>query len=501
MEVRTRLWSYAVAAWSPDFHMKRWVPIVVGVGFLHRFVFIGARQLWTDELMQARIIRSASPAEILTRLRDGMDLASPLDFLIQRAITLLLGDALWAMRLHALVFGTAAIWVFYRLACLLFGARVALYSTILFAFYPLACRYSQEARPYSLLLLLSLLSYDILLRHLYGGRRSWYGWLPVAGISALLLYTSYLGALILISQLIGLALSALWKLDLTVERGQKKETGETGKVFWPQLLRFSLAVLAALALFYPWMRFTWERPNLASVSEIADPKLVLRLIKELGDNSYPVAGLLILGAAAGVCALLRHRRGGALTWLATWFLVPIPLLLGVELWAGYFFAIRHVLHVTPPLVFLAGYGLFHIGKRLTILPQAPSRTRSAAIVFAAALILASVWINCVHAHHEPADWRGVSTFLDEIAREGDAVSMPGVYALLEYYHPGLAAYRSDDLNPGPGSLLGGSVDRRVVVCYDMLQPDPCAAFRPTASRDSAWLKRQFKGFVLFLRSK
>jgi hypothetical protein len=62
-----------------------------------------------------------------------------------------------------LIFGTAAIWIFYRLARFLFGPRIALYSTILFAFFPLACHYSQEARPYSLLLLLSLLCYERLL--------------------------------------------------------------------------------------------------------------------------------------------------------------------------------------------------------------------------------------------------------------------------------------------------------------------------------------------------
>jgi uncharacterized membrane protein len=467
---------------------------------LHRLVFAGARQLWTDELMQARIIQSASPGEILSRLRGGMDLASPLDFLVQRGITFLAGDAPWAMRLHALLFGTAAIWVFYRLARFLFGERVALYGTLLFAFFPLACHYSQEARPYSLLLLLSLLSYDVLLRNLQAKKGAWRGWILVAGVSALLLYTSYLGVLVLISQFFALALSVLWKLDLGDGRDESKDTRESRTVSWRHLLAFALAVLTALALFYPWMRYTWERPDLAPTSEIADPKLILHLIKGLGDNSYPVAGLLLLGAITGVCALRRQRRPGALTWLLTWFLIPIPVVLGVELWAGYFFAVRHVLLATPPLVFLAGLGLSYVGERLTILPRLPYQVSSPAIAFAALLILGSVWINYVHSHHEPADWLGTSNFLQETIREGDALSMPGIYPLLEYYHPELGIRRSDDLDPGPGSLAGG-VRRRIVVCYDKLWPDPCAGFRPAASGDPAWRQRQLKGFRLFLRGR
>jgi len=146
--------------------MKKLIWVVLGVGFAHRLLFLGSRQLWTDELMQARILKLASPAEMLSRLRDGLDLASPLDFLVQKGMTFLLGESAWALRMHAVIFGTLSIWIFYRIARFWFGERVALYSATLFAFFPLAYHYSQEGRPYSLLLFLSLLSYDILFRRL-----------------------------------------------------------------------------------------------------------------------------------------------------------------------------------------------------------------------------------------------------------------------------------------------------------------------------------------------
>lgn len=480
--------------------MKKWVAILAAIGFLHRLLFLGARQLWTDELMQARIIKLASPAEILSRLRGGMDLASPLDFLVQRGMTSLFGDAAWAMRLHAVIFGTLAILVFYRLACFLYGQRVALYSTVLFAFFPLALHYSQEARPYALLMLLSLVSYDALLRQLYGRQRHPLGWLLVAAVSALLLYTSYLGALILISQFFGIVLSAAWKRNLKIPAGSNAPESSDA-VDWGQVFVFSLCALAAVATFYPWVRFTWAKPLLAPVSEIMDPKLVLRLIKELGDNSYPIAGLLLIGAVTGVRALVRHKDRRSLVWLLTWFVIPIPVLLAVEVWAGYFFAIRHLLHATPPLVLLAGYGLSYVGERLTILSHLPYHLSSPAIAFAAVLIVGSVWIGVMHTHNEPADWRGTSEYLNGLVADGDALAMPKVYPLLEYYYPGLAAHRTGDLDPGAGSLGGAAVMRRIVVCYDKMWPDPCGSFRTPALRDPVWVKHQFTGFMVFLRNK
>jgi mannosyltransferase len=484
--------------------MKRYIAIILGIGFLHRLLLLGVRQLWVDELMQARIIRFGSPAEILTRLRDGMDLASPLDFFIQKGVTVLLGDSTWALRLHAVIFGTLSIWIFYRIARFLFGNRVALYATVLFAFYPLAYHYSQEARPYALLMFLTLLSYDLLLRQLFGKERRWQGWLLVAGVLALLLYTSFLGGLIVLSQLVCLGLSVILKLPLESAPGEgEAREGNAGQVSvgWSQVAFYGLAALAAFTLFFPWMRFAWAKPMLATPSEILDPKLILRLIKELGDNSYPAAGLLLVGLTTGIRALLRHGRRNSLLWLLTWFLVPIPALLLVEVWAGYFFAIRHILHATPPLLLIAGYGLSYVGERLTILPHLPYQLSSPAIVYAGILILMSVYIGQSHAYNEPADWRGTAAYLSKTLREGDAVSAPKVYPLLEYYYPEMESFRVDDLDPGRGSLSSAGIKRRIVVCYDKMWPDACGGYRIPALKDAAWGKVQFKAFTVFVRTQ
>jgi hypothetical protein len=250
------------------------------------------------------------------------------------------------------------------------------------------------------------------------------------------------------------------------------------------------------------MHLIWEKPSLTSASAILDPKILLRIFKELGDNSYPISGLLLIGMILGIRALLRHKQPHSIIWLLSWFVIPIPVLLFIEIWAGYFFAIRHILHITPPLLLFAGYGLYSASNRFSILPIPPNRIGTPAIVFAGLLVLGSLWIGQVHSRYEHADWRGASAFLSNTVREGDAVSMPEVFALLEYYDPGLEKYRVEDLDPDLSFLDSqNGINRRIVFCYENLWPDPCGEFRPAAIHNSAWEKYHFNGFTVFLAGR
>jgi hypothetical protein len=214
-----------------------------------------------------------------------------------------------------------------------------------------------------------------------------------------------------------------------------------------------------------------------------------------------MTGLLFLGAATGVHALRRHGQDRVLLWFLTWFGVSIPAVILLEIWSGYFFAIRHVLHATPPLILLAGYGLSYVGERLTILERLPARISAPAIAYATLVILISVWIAQSHWKKETEDWLGTAKFLQDNLRPGDVVTMPEVYLLLEYNAPALRNFRVGDLDPGPGSLRTGEITRRYVACFNNLKPDPCAGFRAEAAKDGAWRKQEFRGFTVFVRDK
>jgi len=478
--------------------------IVIGAGGLFRLAFLGTRQLSTEELMQAVAARSHSMGELLDCLRGGIFLAAPLDHFIQKWLVFILGESAWALRLHAVLFGTLAIWIFYRIARFLFEARVAVYSTILFAFFPLAYRYSQEGQPYALFLFGSLLAYYLLLRIIAGGAGGWLAWTRLALLLVLLLYSSYLGVTVLISQLAGLLLFNWWKpaqnSQPEISQGEERSIHlhPAGRRLF---LLYAGAAVVALLVFLPWAYFIWHKPSVAGLSEILSAKLPVRIFKELGDGSYAASIVLLVGVVAGIRALRRHRQQNLLLWLLTWGCLSVLPVVAFEFWVGLPFAIHDVLHCTPPLLLIAGYGLSYLGEQMTLLDRLPYRISSPAVGYAALLVLLSIGIAQSHWRSEPVDWKGTAAYLEETARPGDAITMVKLHGLLEYYSPSLAHFRSYDLDPGLGRLASASVNRRFVVCLNGMPLDPSLAFQNSAKKSSAWKKIQRRGFTIFVREK
>jgi len=479
--------------------MKKSLAVILGLGFIVRLVCLGTRQLWTDELLQALIVRSSSLADFAARLKHGMVFPAPLDYIVQEAFVFVLGDSNWALRLHAVVFGTLSLWIFYRVGRRLFGAHPAIYCTVLFSFFPLHYHYSQEGRPYALVILLTLISYDLLLRIISRNESAGWGWVMLGVTLVLLLYSSLFAFAVIVCQVLTLACAGLVPSASTV--GKVEELQDLRPARGSDIAVFAVIGVLALALLVPWMQYAWSKPMVAHPRDIANPKLVLAAIKELGDNSYPVAGLLLLGVIIGALAMLRHGKRQSLFWLLMWFGVPFPLVLAFDLWSGYPFSVREVVFATPPLILISGYGLSFVGERFSLLQELPSRVSSPAILYAAAMIAGCVWIAQYRWRNEPVDWLGAARTVEGMVREGDTVASPGVSLLLDYYAPALAQFRTQDLDLKGNLLEGAQGSRRIVVCYDGTAPDPCAGFRSRAQSDPAWRRLILRGFTLFVRGK
>jgi mannosyltransferase len=462
--------------------VNRALGAILGAGLVLRFLLLGKRQLTTDELTQVLVVHERTFGAMMERLRTGMAVPAPLDYLIQKGVVLLLGESTWSLRLHVALLGVASLWFFFRIARLLFGGRVAFYATTLFALYPLHHHHSQEARPYALLVFLTLLSYDLFLHGVCQKRTGWRFWTLLCVVQVLLLYASFLGLLVMASQFVGLVLA------MRLRDAQPPEAVPTpGRSY---LSAYVIAAAVACVLFLPWVRFGWTKPMYSPPSEVADPKIALRLLKEVGDNSYPISVLLLAGAGLGGRMLARHGRRRTLAFLLSWLLLSLPVVLVLELWSGYYFAIRHILHSMPPLILLAGYGMAFVGVSGTHAP-----VRAPALWYAALLLGMLGWTAWVHGNAEPSDWRGAATYLVTHAGDADAVAIPEVYPLVEYYAPSLARFRSEGAEPR------AELSRdRFVLCYDKLFPDPCTGFREKALADLHWQQVRFPGFTLFQRA-
>ncbi len=480
--------------------MKKALAAILCAGFIYRILWLGKRQLWTDELIQALVARSSSFREIAIHLRNGVALPAPLDFLVQRCFVLLLGESSWVLRLHAAILATLSLWFFFRISRQLFGERIALYSTVLLTLYPLHYHYSQEAEPYSLVMLLTLISFDLLLKQLYGQGKRWKGWTFLALALALVLYASLLGILVVVTQFCCLIASAgtAAKYDgsgASTPEGESKPDLPSASL--KLMAGYGFAAFAACLAFVPWLRYIWAGPTIPNPAPSLNWRSLLGMFREFGDNSPFVVVFLLAGVATGIRALTRHRRRQALHFLVVWSGMPFLGILILNIWLPGWYATHYLILAGLPLVLLAGYGLSYVGERMTIQDRLPYQVSSPAIAYAAILLLASAWIAQSHSKSEPVDWRGSAEFLQQAVRPGDALAMPKIHPLLEYYAPSLEEFRVDDLD-----TRGQEMGRRFVVCLDGMHPDPCASLRAIASKDLSWRRLQApQGFTIYARQK
>jgi mannosyltransferase len=179
------------------------------LGAVLRFYGLAFQSLWGEELASWEISNRETLYQVLRGVRG--DLYPPLYFLILRFAQWIFGDAQWALRFPSALAGWLSIPAIYFLGKRLYSEReglmAALFLTVLWA----PIYYSQEARPYAVLILFSILTayfwWGVMLGLRY--RRE----LPVREAAAYLLcavlcaYLDYFGLLLVVLQ--GAALAAL----------------------------------------------------------------------------------------------------------------------------------------------------------------------------------------------------------------------------------------------------------------------------------------------------
>jgi 4-amino-4-deoxy-L-arabinose transferase-like glycosyltransferase len=161
--------------------------VIVVVGAAVRFATIGAQDLWFDEHITAGIV-GRSPLDLLASVQESANPA--LYYLVAGAWETALGSGDAAIRSLSALLGTATIPVVYAAVSGLGTRRAPLIAAALTATSPLLIWYSQEARNYSLLVLLAALSFLCFVRALEerDEQRWLWGW---AVTSALALATHY----------------------------------------------------------------------------------------------------------------------------------------------------------------------------------------------------------------------------------------------------------------------------------------------------------------------
>jgi mannosyltransferase len=241
--------------------------IVVAAGL--RFDRLGERSLWLDEFSTWHVSRMG----LADSLRWGPErTVAPLYQLCLRVLTGQAHPPEWLLRLPAAVAGTLVVGAAWCLGCRLGGSAVGVALALMLACNPLQIHYSQEARPYSLLVLGATLS--VLLWQQLLNRPTRRSVAACALVMSLAVYAHHLVVLVLFGQvgwwvqrelrrpnrrrfsyvLMSLAATALLCLPLLV-RTLSGLSDVSGALAWiePPTVKRAVAMLAEVTFGYAWL--------------------------------------------------------------------------------------------------------------------------------------------------------------------------------------------------------------------------------------------------------
>ncbi|HYK61136.1 MAG TPA: glycosyltransferase family 39 protein [Bryobacteraceae bacterium] len=189
-----------LASTVPGFQSREWPPwllpaLIALFGLALRLYRLDHESYWGDEVFAFALVKSSWAGMHAAMVKDVVH--PPLHYYLLHEWFRWFGFGTLQGRLLSAVFGTLAIPALYGLANLLFDRETALVSALLLAVSQLSIQYSQEARAYAQLLLLTIAASYFFLRALKE-QRSLFWWLFIAS-AVLVEYTHYFGLLTLIS--------------------------------------------------------------------------------------------------------------------------------------------------------------------------------------------------------------------------------------------------------------------------------------------------------------
>jgi mannosyltransferase len=325
------------------------------------------KSLWYDELGTA--MYTAPDRSLVEVLQEPLEVpvipAPPLYF----ATTYLfrqIDDSDFLLRLPSVFWGVLGIAATFVLGKALLGPWEGLIGAFLLAVSSFHIRYSQEARYYSLLMLLATLSLYFLHRGLQrNDRLSWAGY---AIITSLAVYTHLFAALFVAVEVIYVAICFAHRLLRNGKSIRWRGRRSFSKVVPPWGFLASLSTVALLYLpMLPWgLRGVISRKGLAGNVSTTINRTSLSYLTGIVDLLGAGPGLALLSylAALGL-GLYFLARGARRQFVLNVLWNTLPFLVVFLVPAGHNFRLRYVIFVLPAFLLVVSAGLEGLSRILS----------------------------------------------------------------------------------------------------------------------------------------
>lgn len=310
-----------------------------------RLHLLGSRDLWVDE--SASVLLGRMPWKDFWATVSNSQANMSFYYVLLRG-WLHLGDSEAVVRSLSVLFGVAAIPMIYVLGNRLFGRKAAVIASALSAVNAFQVRYSQEARGYSLVLLLVVLSTYLFVRAVESPDSKSY-WAGYVVVSVLGVYTHTFVGLVVLAHWLSLIPSKLRSVPRTIFL---LSVAAFGLLSLP-MIAFDLTRTAVLPNFIP-------RPSIKVVSDFA---------VFLTGN----CGWILILAYVGACIAALSRLSGAsdlrtapdqrwqVTLVTLWLAFPIVSTLAISMLKPVFYD-RYMAICAPALALLAGQGIAQLDQ-------------------------------------------------------------------------------------------------------------------------------------------
>jgi hypothetical protein len=367
----------------------------------------------------------------------------PLYYVLIKAYADAAGYGDFSLRFFSVICSMVLVAGLYALGWHLGGKAMAVSAALFAAVVPSFVYYAQEARMYSLLMGLAVLSSYSLWRILdgYAGRRWWVGYVFV---SSAMLYTHYFAGLLLVTQ------NVLWLLQTLCSLAGKGQD-RNGSSLGTRLLEWGLGQAAILALYLPWLptairqarigQGTWWRMSLPASVIVRDIWRFFILGPRRPSGVPPFGPQLGPVALVGLVALLMGWRRRPRAWI--FVLVTLVLPVGLMVLVGSrvpIYTDRYTLVAAPGLALAVGLGVSACwepfsGRRLSRVRAALGRVTGVVLLLAASVApLPQLRAYYTDESYWREDFRRAASYVVAKAEEGDTVVLLGSYQpIMQYY--------------------------------------------------------------------
>ncbi len=414
------------------------------MGFGARLYGLTFHSLWLDEAVSVYL--AGFP---LTEIfEQGMSLQEPNPPLYHLALGIwmrIFGSGEAPVRLMPALLGTLYLPAVYLLGKRLFSHRVALVATLLGALSPFLVWYSQEARMYAMVAVLSAWSIYCFVRALETPR--WYWWTSYVVLTVASCYAHLYAAFLLPAQLIFLVLYTFRKRE----------------VLWRGVLAWGLSLLC----FAPWLVRAWQLSS--STSSWRAP---LSLISMLGAcleaytvRRVPLTGvglaliLLVSGAfvVAGFCTpYVPRRTSAALRWMRL-DMRPrlfVALTLLTPLLIAYLLSFRQQIFTVYYSIVIVAPFLLALAAGLDITAFFSRVAGLISLLLVVGFFVYGLRFNW-SLDYRKEEWRAAAHYIEAQATSGDAILCHVDYTRIPFTY----YYQGDVPTFAPfGGPLGGEAD-------------------------------------------